>query len=102
MITYARNIVLIADIVREKAITNLPGEYRRTFPLELGDLTDHIVSGYPRLTATDRSRPDGTCLVVSTEDLGDASVGDLQDSAYVARTGPTVGQLDYSLPGRVG
>lgn len=75
--TYAGDVVVGADPLRQEPVADLPGEDRRTLPLVLRDLGDHLRSGDPRLAAAYRSRSYGASLIISTQDLAHAAVGHL-------------------------
>lgn len=73
--TYAGYIVVGADPLRQKSVTDLPRKDRRTLPLVLRDLRDHLWSGYPGLAAAYCSRSYGASFIISAQDLAHAAVG---------------------------
>lgn len=75
--TYTGYIVVSADPLRQKSVTDLPSEDRRTLPLVLRDFRDHLWSGDPGLTAAYCSRSYGASFIISAQDLADAAVGHL-------------------------
>lgn len=75
--TYTGYIVVSADPLRQKSVTDLPGEDRRTLPLVLRDFRDHLWSGDPGLTAAYCSRSYGASFIISAQNLADAAVGHL-------------------------
>ena len=73
--TYTGYIVVGADPLRQKSVTDLPRKDRRTLPLVLRDLRDHLWSGDPGLAAAYRSRSYGAGLIISAQDLAHTAVG---------------------------
>lgn len=65
--THARYVVVRTDAFLEQSIANLPREYRRTFAFVLRYLGHDFGCRHPRLRASDRSGPDGTSLVIPTQ-----------------------------------
>ena len=99
--TYAGDVILVTDGLRQQPVSDLPREDRRTLSLVLGDLMNNLWCGDSRLAATDGTGTDGPGLVVATEYLTDATVRHLQDAGDVARSRATVGQLHDALTRRV-
>lgn len=56
--TYARDVVVVADGFLQQTVTNLPGEDGRTFALKLRYFADHVIGGDARFGTADGSRPD--------------------------------------------
>lgn len=75
--THTGDVVVGADPLRQEPVADLPGEDRRTLPLVLRDLGDHLRSGDPRLAAAYGPGPYGAGLVISAQDLAHAAVGHL-------------------------
>lgn len=73
--TYTGYIVVGADPLRQKSVTDLPRKDRRTLPLVLRDFGDHLWRGDPGFAAANRSRPYGARLIISAQDLAHAAVG---------------------------
>lgn len=73
--TYTGYIVVGADPLRQKSVTDLPREDRRTLPLVLRDFRDHLWSGDPGLAAANCSRSYGASFIISTQDLAHTAVG---------------------------
>lgn len=75
--TYAGDVVVGADALRQKSVTDLPRKNRRTLPLVLRDFRDHLWCGDPGLAAAYRSRSYRASLIISTQDLAHTAVGHL-------------------------
>jgi len=75
--TYTGYVVVGADALRQKSVTDLPGEDRRTLPLVLRNFTDHFWRGDPRLATAYCSRSYGASLIVSAKNLAHTTVGHL-------------------------
>lgn len=73
--TYTGYIVVGADPLRQKSVTDLPREDRWTLPLVLCDFRDHLWSGNPGLAAAYRSRSYGARFIISAQDLAHTAVG---------------------------
>lgn len=75
--TYARDVVVGADTLRQKSVADLPRKNRRALPLVLSDFRDHLRRGDPGLAAAYCSRSDRASLVISPQYLAHAAVGHL-------------------------
>lgn len=73
--TYTGYVVVGADPLRKKSVTDLPRKDRRTLPFVLRDFGDHLRRGDPGFAASNCSRSYGARLIVSAEDLAHAAVG---------------------------
>lgn len=75
--TYTGDVVVGADALRQKSVTDLPRKNRRALPLVLRDFGDHLWCGDPGLAAAYCSRSDRASLIISTQDLAHTAVGHL-------------------------
>lgn len=73
--TYTGYVVVGADPFRQKSVTDLPREDRRTLPLVLRDFRDHLWSGNSGLAAAYCSRSYGASFIIAAQDLAYAAVG---------------------------
>ena len=73
-VAYTRYIILIANVLIEKSVSNLPGEYGWAFTFVVGNLLNDVRGGHSWLTAADGSRLDAARLVVAAEYFAHASV----------------------------
>lgn len=75
--TYTGDVVVGADALRQKSVTDLPRKNRRALPLVLRDFGDHLRCGDPGLAASYCPRSYRARLVISTQDLAHTAVGHL-------------------------
>ncbi len=59
-----RHVLLVAHVVLQQSVPDLPREHRRVLPLVLADVVHHLGRGHFRLRPAYDSRLDGPSLVV--------------------------------------
>lgn len=75
--TYTGDVVVGADALRQKSVTDLPRKNRWALPLVLRDFRDHLWCGDPGLAAAYCSWSYRASLIISTQDLAHTAVGHL-------------------------
>ena len=96
-----RDAVDAADVFGKKTVANLPGEHGRILGLVANDGLHNKRRGHLRFRAPDDTRLNGPRFVPAGEDLRDAAVRHAQLTRYVARTHPSLRQVDDSRTDRL-
>jgi len=91
------HIISIADSLGQESVSDLPGEDAGALSLVVGDLVHHSRSSHTRLGSSDSSGLDGPCLVISSKYFRNATIGDLEDSGDVARSGSLMSEFNNLL-----
>ena len=95
------NSLLVADALCQQPIPYLPGKHRRVFHFIFRDGVDHFWRGDFGFGPADDAGPNGTGLVKSSENFGNAAVRNAELARDVARTNPLLREIDDSLANNV-
>ncbi len=99
--TYARYIILVANSLRQKPVSDFPGKNWGAFAFVDGNFVDHLWGGHSGFAATNGPGSNRPGLIVAAQYFGYTAVGHLKDPGYVTGSCTTVSELYNPLPGRI-